>query len=161
MAKKHTVTILEGDKEIPANFWIEPWGFVTRTGLQPQKEYRWEELTEFSIEGPEQLQKRVTVTRLVAIGIFAFAKKKASGESFLFAKTKAGKELIVKFHKKSEPEVAALFAPYRGKLPSQGTPTPNSGSDLADQISRLADLHAKGVLSEEEFREMKSKLLDS
>ena len=93
MAKKHTVTILEGEKEIPANFWIEPYGFVTRTGLQPQREYRWDQLLEFSIEGPEQLQKRVTVTRLLAIGIFAFAKKKASGESFLFARLES-KEVL-------------------------------------------------------------------
>ena len=95
MAKKHTVTILEGEKEIPANFWIEPYGFVTRTGLQPQREYRWDQLLEFSIEGPEQLQKRVTVTRLLAIGIFAFAKKKASGESFLFARLESKEEIIL------------------------------------------------------------------
>ena len=160
MAKKHTVTILETDKEIPANFWIEPWGFVTRTGLQPQREYRWEELVEFAIEGPEQLQKRVTVTRLVAIGIFAFAKKKASGETFLFAKTKIGQELIIKFHKKSEPEVLALFAPYKGKLPGPNPSSDTAPTDLADQIAKLADLHSKGILSDEEFKSMKSKLMN-
>jgi hypothetical protein len=160
MAKKHTVSILEGSGEIPANFWIETWGFVTRTGLQPQKEYRWEDLMEFSIEGPEQLQRRVTVTRLVAIGIFAFAKKKASGESFVFAKTKAGQELIIKFHKKSEPEVLALFAPFKSKLPNEKSNSYSPAPDLGDQIAKLAELHAKGALSDEEFAAMKSKLLE-
>lgn len=159
MAKKYTVSILQGEKEIPANFWIEPWGFVTRTGLQPQKEYKWEELSEFSIEGPEQLQKRVTVTRLMAIGIFAFAKKKSSGESFIFAQTIHGQELIIKFHKKSEPEILALFAPYKGKLPSQNSSSASENTDLASQVAKLAELHSQGVLTEEEFQKMKLKLL--
>ncbi len=159
MAKKHTVSILEGSGEIPANFWIETWGFVTRTGLQPQKEYRWEDLAEFSVEGPEQLQKRVTVTRLVAIGIFAFAKKKASGESFLFAKLKSGQELIIKFRKKSEPEVLAMFAPYKNRLPGESGTIAPSAQDLVEQIARLGELHAKGVISDEEFIAMKMKLM--
>jgi hypothetical protein len=160
MAKKHTVTILEGEKEIPANFWIEPYGFVTRTGLQPQREYRWDQLLEFSIEGPEQLQKRVTVTRLLAIGIFAFAKKKASGESFLFARLESKEEIIIKFNKKSESEVLALFASYRNKLPSNSASSSAPLDDLADQIAKLADLHAKGALTDEEFASMKAKFLN-
>ena len=161
MSKKYTVTILDEDNEIPANFWIESWGFVTRTGLKPQQEYRWEELIEFSVEGPEQLQKRVTVTRLATLGIFAFAKKKTSGESYIFAKTSSGKDLIIKFHKKSEPEVLGLFAPYKSKLPSATPANSLASTDLADQISKLADLHAKGVISDEEFTAMKLKIIDS
>ena len=160
MVKKYTVSILDGDKETPANFWIEQWGFVTRVGFKPQKEVRWEDLVEFSIEGPEQLQKRVTVTRLLAIGVFAFAKKKSSGESFIFARTKSEDQIVIKFNKKSEPELLSLFAPYKNKLPSEGVKSQNAKDNVVDQIAQLAELHSKGLLSDAEFTAMKSKLIN-
>lgn len=159
MAKIHSITIIDGDKEIPANLRIESWGFVTRAGLKKPNEYRWEEFKVFSIEGPDQLQKRVTVTRLLAIGIFAFAKKKATGESFLFAETNSGSTLIIKFNKKSEPEVKSLFAPFRNQLPSENTSARPASEDIATQIEKLAELHSKGALTNKEFESMKAKLL--
>jgi len=158
--KLHSIVIIDGDKEKGANFWIESWGFGTKVGFQKDKDYLWEDLKVFSIEGPEQLQKRVTVTRLLAIGIFAFAKKKASGESFLFVETKSGETLIYKFVKKSEPEVKALFAPYKNQLPNESPTTTSSDSDITQQIEKLAELHAKGALTAEEFSAMKAKLLN-
>ena len=159
MAKIHSISIIDGDKEIPANLRIESWGFITRAGLKTPTEYRWEEFVVFSVEGPDQLQKRVTVTRLLAIGIFAFAKKKASGESFLFAETKVGTTVIIKFNKKSEPEVKALFAPFRNQLPSETASAAPANTDVASQIEKLAELHAKGALTDEEFTSMKAKIL--
>ena len=159
MAKIHSISIIDGEKETPANLRIEPWGFVTRVGLQKPNEYKWKQFNVFSIEGPEQLQKRVTVTRLLTIGIFAFAKKKASGESFLFAETKSGFTLIIKFIKKSEPEVKALFAPFRNELPSEVASTTPESADVASQIEKLAELHANGALTDEEFSAMKAKIL--
>lgn len=118
MSKKHSVVIIDGDKEKLAVLAIESWGFVTQSGLK-RNIYKWEHFDVFSIEGPEQLEKRITATRLITIGIFAFAFKKASGESFIFAETKARGVLIIKFKKKSEPELKALFAPYRNQLPNK------------------------------------------
>lgn len=158
--KLHSIMIIEGDKEKSANFWIETWGFATKVGLKQEKDYRWDDLKVFSIEGPEQLQKRVTVTRLLAIGIFAFAKKKKSGESFLFAETKSGETLIFKFLKKSEPEVKALFAPYKNQIPSEASTANSNDSDITQQIEKLAELRAKGALTAEEFSAMKAKLLN-
>lgn len=158
--KIHTIQIIEGDKQKNANFWIEKWGFATKIGLKPEKNYRWDDLKVFSIEGPEQLQKRVTKTRFLAIGIFAFLVKKKSGESFLYAETKTGETLIYKFEKKTEHEVKALFAPYRNQLPKE---SPTSGSnqiDISDQIEKLAELHAQGALTTEEFTAMKAKLIN-
>lgn len=43
----------------------------------------WPTLTGLAVEGPEAAQKRVTVTRLVTIGIFAFGAKKNESESYL------------------------------------------------------------------------------
>jgi hypothetical protein len=158
--KLHSIVIIDGDKEKSAQLWIETWGFATKAGLKPEMDYRWEDLKVFSIEGPEQLQKRVTVTRLLAIGLFAFAKKKASGESFLFVETKSSETLIYKFIKKSEPEVKALFAPYKNQLPNESPTTTSNDTDITQQVEKLAELYAKGALTAEEFSAMKAKLLN-
>jgi hypothetical protein len=167
MPKAIQVEIVANDKEIPATLHLKPTGFevvcsILFLGSVPRKiEYNWKDFITFSIEGPEQLQKRVTVTRLLTIGIFAFAKKKKSGESFLFSEAIDGSILILKFINKSEPEVKAFFAPYKNQLPSANSSTPVSSVDLASQIEKLADLHASGALTAEEFASMKAKLLSN
>jgi len=155
----HSIAIINGENETPGQLTIDPRGFHTKSGWGKKAEYKWEDFQVFSIEGPEQLQKRVTVTRLLTIGVFAFAKKKAKGESFLFAEKKDGTTLIIKFLKKSEPEVKAIFAPYKNKLPSENTSPVILKTDEVAQIEKLAELHAKGSLTAEEFTSMKAKIL--
>jgi hypothetical protein len=161
MSKVHSVAVVRGDKSTPANLKIETWGFSTRSGLRSPSNYKWEDFSEFSIEGPEQIQKRVTVTRLLAIGIFAFAKKKSSGESYLYADLKDGSNLIIKFNKKSVPEVKALFAPYKKSLPVENSSNSSSGNDIVSQLEKLEALHKKGSISEKEFKDLKNKLIQS
>ncbi len=43
--------------------------------------------------------------------------------------------------------------------PAPPPPAPTSGDDQADEIQRLADLHASGVLTDEEFAAAKAKAL--
>jgi len=123
MAKTIWVEVIEDGREVPASLHLGLTGVTVVPGILDMSsvpkpiEYPWKNFLTFSIEGPEQLQTRVTATRLLTIGIFAFAKKKSSGESFLFAEMVDGSNLIMKFVGKSEPEVKALFAPYRGQLP--------------------------------------------
>ena len=128
--------------------------------MKQEKDYRWEDLKVFSIEGPEQLQKRVTKTRFLAIGIFAFLVKKKSGDSFVYAETKSGETLIYKFEKKTEHEVKSLFAPYKNQLPNEASTANSNDSNISQQIEKLAELHAKGALTAEEFTAMKAKLLN-
>ncbi len=155
----HSISIIQGDKETPANLKVESWGFETREGFKSPVKHSWDEFSVFTVEGPDELQKRVTVTRLLAIGIFAFAKKKATGESFLFAEKKSGETLILKFKKKSEFDVKALFAPYKNQLPTENSTPAVEGNDLASQLNKLVELHSKGALSDEEFSAMKAKLI--
>jgi hypothetical protein len=155
----YSIAIIEGDKEITGNLTIHQWGFHTMTGFRKKVEHKWEDFRVFSIEGPDQLQKRVTVTRLLTIGVFAFAKKKATGESFLFAEKKDGSTLIIKFLKKSEPEVKAIFTPFKSKLPGENAIPSGHGSDEVSQLEKLAELHANGSITSEEFTAMKTKIL--
>ena len=48
--------------------------------------------------------------------------------------------------------------PARG-APPPATPTPAGGRELADQLSRLAELRSAGMLTEAEFTAAKSRLL--
>lgn len=47
--------------------------------------------------------------------------------------------------------------------PSRGAPAPVSpprgGNELADQLSRLADLHSSGLLTDDEFAAAKARIL--
>lgn len=51
-------------------------GEATNNKLQRKK---WAEITSIAIEDGEALQKRVTATRLLALGVFALAAQKKSG----------------------------------------------------------------------------------
>lgn len=54
------------------------------------------EISNLSVEGPEQVAKRVTVTRLLATGLFAFALKKKQKESYIIINLTDGTELVFK-----------------------------------------------------------------
>ncbi|MBD7993953.1 SHOCT domain-containing protein [Arthrobacter sp. Sa2CUA1] len=66
---------------------------------------------------------------------------------------------------RSEREYAAANVPEQMPPPPPPAPpqpaagAPAGGATLADQIGRLADLHASGVLTDEEFAAAKSRLL--
>ncbi|MGP4032749.1 SHOCT domain-containing protein [Pseudarthrobacter sp. 1C304] len=53
---------------------------------------------------------------------------------------------------------AAREAPAPGAQPS-AAPPPAAGQELADQLSRLAELRRTGMLTESEFTAAKSRLL--
>jgi hypothetical protein len=59
------------------------------------------------------------------------------------------------------PAVAVGAGPSPGNvMPAQGVPAAApAGDDLAAKIQQLADLHAQGILTDEEFAEAKAKLL--
>ncbi|MBD8043863.1 SHOCT domain-containing protein [Arthrobacter sp. Sa2BUA2] len=66
---------------------------------------------------------------------------------------------------RSERDYAAANVPEQAPPPPPAPPQPapsagaGGGHQLADQLTRLADLHASGVLTDEEFAAAKSRLL--
>ncbi|MEO1713879.1 MAG: SHOCT domain-containing protein, partial [Bacteroidota bacterium] len=54
-------------------------------------------------------------------------------------------------------EVVQTAAPE----PKAANPSPAMSQDVIDQLSKLGELKAAGVISEEEFQQMKQKLIDS
>lgn len=77
----------------------------------------WSSVDKLEVEGPDQAAKRVTVTRLVTIGVFAFAaKKKGDTESFVHIEAEGH---IIGFQvPKPAGEVRAAFGPWSTLLRS-------------------------------------------
>lgn len=87
------------------------------TGMRDENlfETSWSDVTEIDVDGADALQSRVTVTRVLLVGLFAFALKKRTGEVHAYIQTRSGFHLI-RVPKKTAPELRAFFAPYRSKI---------------------------------------------
>jgi hypothetical protein len=124
----------------------------------------WSEVTEVLVEGPEEAQRRLTATRALTIGIFALGAKKKTGECFLAFRTEQYMAQF-KVEKKGAAELRAKLAPWASKLqPLDQPPIPaaassSAGLTVAEQLTALAALKEKNLLTEEEFNQEKQKLL--
>jgi hypothetical protein len=113
-------------------------------------------------EGSTEVQKRVTVTRLLALGVFALAVPKARKLAYLVVTTRDG-EIIVSTVKHTSLELHALLNRYVGAHEPEVATRVAAGdahSGLIDELERLALLHERGLLTAEEFAEAKRLLFD-
>lgn len=117
------------------------------------------------VESGSDIQSRVTATRLLAIGVFAFAaKKKKGGEAYLTIEgpdffwtaevDRKKRSDAVKFAGKVNDAARAL-----GPAESDEAPAPVPASGGAAEVARLAELHSAGHLSDDEFQAAKMKAL--
>jgi hypothetical protein len=107
-------------------------------------------------EGPTEIKDRVTVTRLLALGIFALAVPKAKKLAYIVVTTNDG-EIIVSTTMHTALELRTLLNRYVGAHrtePMSGPAQPVSAG-LADELERLASLRERGLLTEDEFAEAK------
>ena len=162
MAKNiHSAEQILGEKSIPLNVSLSDDGITTRQGWKSEVVYPWVNISELEVEGPDAIQKRITASRLLMTGVFAFAFKKKTGEAFVFISFKDGKEpLVLKFPKKSEPELKAIFSPYRSRITGNSSGnTQVAEIDSVEQLTKLGVLFEKGLIDEAEFKASKAKIL--
>jgi len=152
---------VRGDKSSPVVISLSGTGIEISEGWKAQNSYAWSDISELEVEGPDAIQKRITASRLLMTGVFAFAFKKKTGEAFAFIGFKDNREAIVlKFPKKSEPEVKAFFASYKSRISADAAvesimPVDNS----VEQLTKLGELFEKGLIDEAEFKASKAKIL--
>jgi len=131
------------------------------------------------IETGSELQSRVTVTRLVLLGVLAFAlPKKSGGEKYLtidgpdfmwaeeFDGTKpyemkmamefvtnvnSAARVYAETHKDAAPDQTSSSTPSATAL--------NAAKEFTDNLVRLSELHKEGSLTDAEFAAAKAKLL--
>lgn len=119
------------------------------------------------IEGKDEVNRRVTVTRLLAVGIFAFAlkKKNKDQEAYITLELTDGQEVILFVDNKAPMALRAKLAKVisavkQANVASQSqTAQSTTQNSVADELSKLAALKEKGILTEEEFAAKKKQLL--
>jgi hypothetical protein len=155
--------MVSGSSSTEVNLFVHPGGIDVIKSRKTIGSYPWNEISELEVDGPDTVQKRVTASRLILTGPLAFAFKKKTGEAFLFLSFQDGREAqVYRFPKKSEPELKAIFAPFKSKVsPSISSQANASGNqvDMTAQLEKLADLFGKGLINEEEFKASKAKIL--
>jgi 5S rRNA maturation endonuclease (ribonuclease M5) len=120
------------------------------------------------IEGKDDVNRRVTVTRLLAVGIFAFAlkKKNKDQEAYITLELADGQEVILFVDNKAPMALRAKLAKVisavkQANVSSQSqTAQSTAQSSVADELTKLASLKEQGILTQEEFDSKKKQLLD-
>lgn len=129
----------------------------------------WPAVANVIVEGPDQAQKRLTATRLVTLGVFAFGAKKNTTETYMQVETTDGQAIGFLARKTAAGELRAKLAPWVNRRTAQHggaepvpvvSPAAPSAAGLAEQLRELASLRDSGALSDEEFRAAKARLLD-
>lgn len=152
----YTVELVEGKKRTATNLEISEAGMAMdafRKTLIP-----WSEVSSIDIEGPENLNTRVTATRLLTLGVFAFAAKKKTGETLVMFTFKSGEPKAVMFKNLNSGEIRTIFAPIMRLLSTEETAESPSSSPV-QQIKEMAQLLEGGLLTQEEFESAKKKIL--
>lgn len=120
------------------------------------------------VESGSELQSRVTATRLLALGVFAFAaKKKKGGEKYL---TIEGPDFVwteeIKRDKKDISRAMDFVAQINNNaklVTSQSVnssePTTENSLSAADELMKFKELLDSGAITQEEFDAQKTKIL--
>lgn len=125
------------------------------------------QIKDILIEGKDEVNRRVTVTRLLAVGIFAFAlkKKNKDQEAYITLELSDGQEVILFVDNKAPMALRAKLAKVisavkQASATSQVQTTQLSAqSSVADELAKLASLKEQGVLTQAEFDSEKAKIL--
>jgi hypothetical protein len=118
-----------------------------------------------AIEGKDEVSRRVTVTRLLAVGIFAFAlkKKKKEKEAYLTIELSDGPEIIFFVDNKSPMDLKAKLAKAISQVKQEGAKqahtAESSANNTADELEKYAKLKQKGIITQEEFETKKKQIL--
>lgn len=127
------------------------------------------EIKDVAIEGSSEVNRRVTVARLLAVGIFAFAlkKKNKDQEAYIVIELSDGQEAIF-FADNMAPMTLrsklakVISAVKQANVANQAQATQQSTQvSVADELSKLASLKAQGILTQSEFDGEKAKILSS
>jgi len=116
------------------------------------------------VEGKQEVSSRVTVTRMLATGLFAFAlkKKEVSQQSYITLELGGGQEVIFFVNNIAPMSLKAVLAKviplYKAIEPAPSEK--QSNGSVADELAKLVQLKEQGVLTQEEFDAQKARILN-
>lgn len=127
-----------------------------------------DELASYAIEGKEEINRRLTATRMVTLGIFSLAakKKEVTREQYLTLVLTNGTNVIFSHSNRFIDEatfkgmVSTAFAQMKGAFVKSAQQQNGTTMGTAEQIERYADLLQKGHITQAEYDAKKKQLLD-
>ena len=145
------------------NWWPEGLGHAASTGSQNNLRYAFfPETRRLAIDLGGSV--KIYDTRDHRIG--GFSQQQSGGQSLSFTSQYGLVDLgsleeVNPTHKKPEPSDfgAASAEVFTSAAPAPSEPQSPGADDIINKIERLAGLHAKGILSDEEFQSKKTELL--
>ncbi|HEX4018956.1 MAG TPA: SHOCT domain-containing protein [Frankiaceae bacterium] len=128
---------------------------------EPSLQLPWVEVTSILVEGPDELSERLGAPRVAELDLLAWGLKTTGGECFVSVTTKHDE-----LYYAAQAPPAQLRQHWAGVL-AQFTVDPDEvvvvaaspESDLVGKLERLAALHARGVLTPEEFAAAKAAVI--
>jgi hypothetical protein len=136
-------------------------GIVAGTVERNRIALPWERVRTIHVEGARQVEGRITVSRLLAVGFFAVAWKKKLNSGFLVANLNDGGEVIFASARHTEPRLRGALSSVLAAAPSDNTEqeSPSSPS-LSARLRELAHLRDEGLVTPDEFESKKAQMLE-
>ena len=174
-SRQVAVTYIQGPWSIkaksPVTLVLDDDALLLRSGIIKKEEFAipYESITEVAVDTAE----RMTLTRVLLVGVFAFGMKKKDKFLKLNFTDETGTNASAIFGKGAGSNMQDVYGRILDKqrerlLKIQGTPTPRvveegtatgPSTDIASDIENIARLRDQGLLSEEEFQAKKKELL--
>jgi hypothetical protein len=127
---------------------------------EPSLQLPWVEVTSIMVEEPAELSERLGAARVAELGLLAWGLKTTGGECFVTVTTKHDE-----LYYAAQAPPAQLRQHWAGVLaqfavdPDEVVVPAPSGSDVVGKLERLAALHARGALTQEEFAAAKAAVI--
>lgn len=127
------------------------------------------QIASFEITGKEQTNTRLSVTRMVTLGVFSLAapKRSTKKEATIYVGLKDGRQLMFQTTNLTESDahrkLASAISHYSSLQTKQNghqQSAPTQTLDVAGEIARFADLKKQGILTDDEFEAKKKQLLN-
>jgi len=153
------------------NIYVNKKGIFFDASLSPKFIYiPIQNIIKSEFKNEEQISKDVTLTRLLAFGIFAFGlkKKRKEVQNYLIVTyDENGIENTIIFESKNASALASAMIKarqlYAKENPQEQVSDSAEGNspakDIPEQIKKLAELMEQGIITQEEFENKKADLL--
>jgi hypothetical protein len=147
-----------------AAVWVHEAGVsVLDSAGRTALEFDLEDLKAVEADGPSEVQKRVTVPRILALGVIALAVPKKERLAYLVLDTNAG-EAIIEVHSMSAMELRAAIQPLVKLVTTPKTPSPQPSNaksvTVRDRLLELKSLHDDRLIDDEEHAARRAAILD-
>jgi Short C-terminal domain len=126
-----------------------------------------DQIVHVEVGGQQQINSRISVTRMAALGVFSLAapKRTTTKEAFVVFELADGRNVLFQTTTSTpfdmQRKLANAISFYNSRRTANVRPATSATAGELDQLEKLADLRDRGVITEQEFQDKKKQLLVS